>query len=368
MPRAPLLLTLAAFGGTLVSGAPDSLAAQAERDAPVTSPSQAPSGKASKGESSSKSSSKKATSTKTASKSKAEKAAKAKRSSKKTASKSKKSKRTAAKRTSRKERKEREVSRTPNRRTATNMPRGWSWPPSKSMVQAGERCTASLDAAGIGWRPAPAEGKIVTPVVLDTLVIGGIDYHPVFRKPPFPMDCHLALALATHSPTLYALGVRKVNFGSIFRFTKVRAYGKTKNVLSRHALGLAMDVVSFEDEEGLVRVVEKDYPLGDALLTQVEDTLNGSGGFRTVLTPRNDPTSHHDHFHIEADVSYYEDERNLAGILPSRDEAADGGEGGEGDDEDGDRASSTDDVRGLRRQGPSGTSGTSGTQGAQRAR
>jgi hypothetical protein len=254
------------------------------------------------------------------------KGAKTSRVSKSTKStKSSKSTKSTSKKKSKRSRRhqaKREVSRTPNRRTATNMPRGWSWPPNKAMVVAGDRCTAELDAAGIGWKPAPAEGKIVTPILLSSLQIGGIEYHSVFRKPPFPMDCHLALALVTHSPALYDLGVRKVNFGSIFRYTKVRAYGKTKNVLSRHALGLAMDVVSFEDADGLVRVVEKDYPLGDEVLTSVESTLNGSGGFRTVLTPRNDPASHHDHFHIEADVRYYEDERNLASLRRADADAA----------------------------------------------
>jgi hypothetical protein len=375
--RAPLLVTLAAFSGTLASGAPDSLAAAGRGEEPVTSPGQLSSGAATASgkRAPAAAESTKAAAAKPAAKAAAKSAAKsssgkrersAKRAAGKAAQKAQKRKRTAAKRSSGK-RKEREVSRTPNRRTATNMPRGWSWPPSKAMVRAGERCTAALDAAGIGWRPAPPEGKIVTPVVLDSLVIGGVEYHPVFRKPPFPMDCHLALALATHSPTLYALGVRKVSFGSIFRFTKVRAYGKTKNVLSRHALGLAMDVVSFEDETGAVRVVEKDYPLGDELLVSVESTLNGSGGFRTVLTPRNDPTSHHDHFHIEADVAYYEDERNLAGILPGG--AADEDRSAIDDDGDGDgERAASDETSDEASDALDGMSRRGGTQGAQRAR
>jgi hypothetical protein len=250
-----------------------------------------------------------------ASDSKASKSSKASASS--TSKKKRRAKRIAKGKRKRDKRTREEVQRAPNRRTASNMPRGWSWPPSRAMKKAGARCTTALDDAGIGWRPAPVDGKMVTPIVLDSLLIGGVEYHPTFRKPPFPMDCHLALALATHSPALHALGVRKVNFGSIFRFTKVRAHGKTKNVLSRHALGLAMDVVSFEGQDGAVVNVEKDYPLGAELLLAVEDTLNASGGFRTVLTPRNDPTSHHDHFHIEADVSYYDDERNLAGLRAS---------------------------------------------------
>jgi hypothetical protein len=225
-------------------------------------------------------------------------------------------------RSAKRKRKPREVSRVPNRRTVTNMPRGWKWPPSKPMLAAGKRCTEALDEAGIEWKAEPREGKIVTPITLASMEIGGIDYHAVFRRPPFTMDCHLALAMVTHSPVLFDLGVRKVNFGSIFRFTKVRAFGKTKNVLSRHALGLAMDVVSFEDGDGNVVNVERDYPLGDPLLLAVEDTLNGSGGFRTVLTPRNDPKSHHDHFHIEADISYYDDQRNLASLREHNGEAA----------------------------------------------
>jgi hypothetical protein len=297
----PALLALAfaasgALGGGMANAAGGSGQASARSGAPKSASSAKPS--TSKSASSAKKSGKKRSS-------RLEKRKRGKRIAKSSSS-SKSSLRKKSKRS-------REVSRTPNRRTASNMPRGWSWPPNKTMVKAGEQCLAALDAAGVAWKRASVEGKIGTPIVLDSLDLGGVVYHPTFRKPPFPMDCHLALALVMHSPTLHDLGVRKVNFGSIFRFTKVRAHGKTKNVLSRHALGLAMDVVSFEDQDGVVVDVERDYPLGAELLLAVEDTLNGSGGFRTVLTPRNDPTSHHDHFHIEADVSYY-DEHNVASL------------------------------------------------------
>ena len=36
----------------------------------------------------------------------------------------------------------------------------------------------------------------------------------------------------------------------------------------------------------------------------IERTVNDSGIFRTVLTPKNDPKSHHDHFHLEANPDY----------------------------------------------------------------
>jgi hypothetical protein len=112
------------------------------------------------------------------------------------------------------------------------------------------------------------------------------------------------LTLASFAPRLYELGVREVKFGSAFRFTKVRVRGKTKNILSRHALGIALDIVAFVDAEGAEHNVEKDYKRGDELLRDVERAVNDSGQFRLLLTPRNDPKSHHDHFHLEANPDY----------------------------------------------------------------
>jgi hypothetical protein len=75
-------------------------------------------------------------------------------------------------------------------------------------------------------------------------------------------------------------------------------------LLSRHALGIAMDVVSFVDDKGRVATVKTDYPNNDPLLLSIEQTVNGSGKFRTVLTPKNDPVSHSDHFHLEAATDF----------------------------------------------------------------
>ena len=134
--------------------------------------------------------------------------------------------------------------------------------------------------------------------------LGGIAYIGIYGKGPWKMDCQLALSLETIGHDLYALGVREVHFGSIYRWTKVRVGGKTKNVLSRHALGLAMDVVSFVDDSGREAVVAKDYKKDDAMLLGIEQTIDNSGTFRLVLTPKNDPISHKDHFHIEANPDY----------------------------------------------------------------
>jgi hypothetical protein len=224
----------------------------------------------------------------------------------------------------------------------SNLPRGFSWPPSRTMLEAERRCERALDAAGVAWHHASREGRIVDAVTIaspgsagarstsggsaesiaspgsagarstpggsaesiDNAMLGGIAYTPVFGKGPYKLDCQLALALVEVGPALAAAGVREVRFGSIYRWSKVRVGGKTKDALSRHALGLAMDVVSFVDGDGREAKVARDYRDGDALLLDVERTIDASAAFRLVLTPQNDPISHSDHFHIEANPSY----------------------------------------------------------------
>lgn len=172
------------------------------------------------------------------------------------------------------------------------------------MASAAKACEARLDELGVAWQPAPAQGHLVDAVTVPEGVIGGIAYMPVYDKHPPVMDCQLALALATIAPRLYELGVREVHVASTYRWSKVRVGGKTKNMLSRHALGLAMDVVSFVDDQGREANVSRDYKDGDELLLAIERAVDDSGTFRLVLTPKNDPISHKDHFHIEANPDY----------------------------------------------------------------
>jgi hypothetical protein len=195
----------------------------------------------------------------------------------------------------------------PQRHQADNMPRGFQWPPSRAMLDAGAQCEAKLDELGVAWKSAKREGHVVDAVALVDGTVGGIEYVPVYDKTLPAMDCQLALALATFAPKLYELGVRQVRVGSIYRFTKVRVGGKTKDMLSRHALGLAMDVVSFVDDTGHEAVVGRDYKAGDQLLISIEHAIDDTSAFRTVLTPANDPISHADHFHIEANPDYADD-------------------------------------------------------------
>ena len=192
--------------------------------------------------------------------------------------------------------------RSPNR--ADNMPRGWTWPPSHAMLDAAKQCEGKLDELGVTWQVTKREGHVVDAVTVPDGQIGGITYVDVYDKKVPVMDCQLVLALATFAPRLYELGVREVRVGSIYRWSKVRVDGKTKDLLSRHALGLAMDIVSFVDESGREAVVAKDYKRDDTLLMDIERAVDDSSVFRTLLTPRNDPVSHKDHFHLEANPDY----------------------------------------------------------------
>jgi hypothetical protein len=189
-------------------------------------------------------------------------------------------------------------------RAKRNMPAGWAWPPSRAMKQVGDACLADLDALGVKWKKGKRTRKIATPVVVEDMTFGGVKLKPTYRPPPFTMDCHLALGLERYGQQLYALGVRTVKFSSIYRYDTVTSYGQKRNTLSRHALGLAIDIKSFVDAAGNEAVVLDDYPDGNELLLNIEQLLNDSGGFRTVLTPRNDPESHDDHFHVEVKVDY----------------------------------------------------------------
>ena len=206
-----------------------------------------------------------------------------------------------SKKKSKKSKRDNEVTRRSKRDSSrgVNMPHGFSWPPTRAMLAAEDHCLAKLEATGIDFKRADREGRIVRAVIVPSMKFGGVQFTSNFQSTPNKMDCNLALALHRIGPALAELGVREVRFGSIYRWTNVRHHGSTKPILSRHALGLAMDIASFIDADGRKVVVEKDYTMADPLLLNIEDAFNDSGFFRTVLTPKNDPISHDDHFHIE---------------------------------------------------------------------
>jgi hypothetical protein len=188
----------------------------------------------------------------------------------------------------------------PRRRAKrSNMPAHWVWPPTREMRAAGARCTQELTRLGVPWRKGPRTRKVATPIVLPQMQVGGLRLTPTFRKPPFVMDCHLALAFARHGHILSDAGVRELRFSTIHEYRRIRLKGRTGRGLSRHALGLAIDVYEMVMEDGAKLVVADDYG-SSSVLREVERQLWSSGAFRGLLTPGNDRRSHSDHFHFEA--------------------------------------------------------------------
>ncbi|MFT3699287.1 MAG: extensin family protein [Kofleriaceae bacterium] len=187
---------------------------------------------------------------------------------------------------------------------ANSMPPGFAWPASSRMRTVEGNCEAELADNHVAFRRSGELGKIVDPIESPAMQFGGIAYHSKWDKPPFVIDCQLGRMLVHLGPKLAQLGVTDVTFGSLYRNTLVRFGGKTGTALSRHALGLAMDITSFKTRDGKDHVVKTDYTTGDALLLAIEELVDHDRDFRILLTPKNDPISHADHFHLEASVDF----------------------------------------------------------------
>jgi hypothetical protein len=184
-------------------------------------------------------------------------------------------------------------------RPRLNMPGGWTWPPSTAMKAEGEACLHHLDALGVAWRRAPARRKVATPIYLDDMTVGGVALVPRSRKGPFVMDCLLAATLADSADVFRSLGVAELRFAEIYDYRNINM--GQRPILSRHALGLAIDVLELVTDDGVDHVVERDYP--DALLATLEEWLRATGSWR-LITPATDPRHHRDHFHLEVNVDY----------------------------------------------------------------
>jgi hypothetical protein len=142
---------------------------------------------------------------------------------------------------------------------------------------------------------------IATPVVVPDMTFGEVVFVPTYRKPPFVMDCRLARTFAVHAGTLAALGIRELRFSSIYDYRRVRLHRRVHRALSRHALGLAVDVFEVTLASGVKLVVSKDYWSSPALMV-AELAMRGTGDFRAILSPAVDPDSHGDHIHMEVKV------------------------------------------------------------------
>ena len=194
-----------------------------------------------------------------------------------------------------------------------NMPDGWKWPPTREMKREGRKCMDDLRAMGVYFKKARRQRKITTPIEVPEMRFGPLFLTPTFRKPPFVMDCRLARGIAQYAELITSLGVSQLRFSTIYQYRKVRTRrgGGGHGALSRHSLGLAMDVFELQLASG-ERVVVKDEYWIHPLLILTEITLRSTGGFRAILSPSVDPISHRDHLHLEIAVEYPEEARKEA--------------------------------------------------------
>lgn len=181
-----------------------------------------------------------------------------------------------------------------------NMPAGWTWPPSPAMHEAGARCLAQLDAAQVRYRAGEPVKKIATPIELPDMTVGGIELVPLRVQRRTTMDCHLAAALAEVAPALRELGVRALHYRTMHEHRRVRKGGRFTKTLSRHALGLALDVFEVALDDGRVLRIKTHWRRHARILPKIASVFSRSPAFRNPLTPTNDRLDHDDHIHLEA--------------------------------------------------------------------
>lgn len=185
--------------------------------------------------------------------------------------------------------------------STVNMPPGWTWPPSAAMDESRTRCLAELTASGVRFERAKKPvGKINTPVVVPSMRFGALEVVPVYEKRAPVMDCQLALSLVQHAEVLATAGVRTLVVAGFHTERRARLHGRSLNIMSRHSLGLAVDIRGFVTHTGQTLTVLRDY--AHPLVQRVESALKATGGFRAVVTPGNDP-AHQNHFHLSAKMT-----------------------------------------------------------------
>jgi hypothetical protein len=190
-----------------------------------------------------------------------------------------------------------------SKRVYDGMPPGFDWPVTRAMTEANKACEAKLDRAGQKWERAKALGRIANPINVTDGMIAGVKYTNWWgEKANTTMECQLVLALVTIAPELRALGVREVKYGQVYEWSYVRAtYGR---MLSRHAIGTAIDIGAFVDDSGREVKVSHAYKQKDNLLLALEQLFVASAHFHNVITPKNDPVGHDNHYHVEAVVDF----------------------------------------------------------------
>jgi hypothetical protein len=167
-------------------------------------------------------------------------------------------------------------------------------------IPGGVSCLLVLERLGIPHQVLGATEGIETPVKVSG-EIAGVSYRPLARI-PLVADCRLVVALHRAGPYLRQLGIEEMQFSSAYRARSRMPSGK----LSRHGIGLAIDVHAIRLREGGERLrVQDDFQrsLADGctaptLLNRLACVVLRQGLFDLALTPDYD-AAHYNHFHLD---------------------------------------------------------------------
>lgn len=169
-------------------------------------------------------------------------------------------------------------------------------------------CLRLLRALKVPYTRLGGVKGVATPIRIQGNAIGRTRYLPRYSSNAMVMDCRLALALYRASEIFKANEVRALVFSNFYSWRHVETSGR----LSRHAIGLAVDVHAFVDDKGARLDVTADYEKGlgkgktcegraktykGRVLRDLACDLDASGLFDSVLTPDYD-AGHENHYHI----------------------------------------------------------------------
>jgi hypothetical protein len=170
-------------------------------------------------------------------------------------------------------------------------------------------CLPALRSLKVPFKVLHGYKTVATPIQIIGDRLGRIQYVPRYQnKPSMVMDCRLALALRRAADVFRANGIRAVVYSNFYSYRHVTGSPK----LSRHALGLAIDIHGFVGVHGEKIDVLGDWERGlgrgatcegraktpkGRILRDLACDLDASLLFETILTPDYD-AGHANHYHI----------------------------------------------------------------------
>ena len=165
-------------------------------------------------------------------------------------------------------------------------------------IPGGVTCLIRLKRLGVPFRSLEQMNNVDTPVQI-TGPVNGILYKSMWRG-KLICDCRFAVALHRAGLILRNLGVAQMHFSSSYRNSRLGS-GR----LSRHAMGLALDIHRVLTKKGDLLKVKEHYRrrLADGcmgsspLLNRIGCLLIEWGVFDRALTPDYD-RAHYNHYHF----------------------------------------------------------------------